>query len=89
MLGGVRFPVDRIAVGTFTLQTERGLNADGLLGADMLLAFDMDIDVPGSTLTLYRSRVCPNAQPPWQEPPIEIAGVRARKDRLLAAVRTR
>jgi hypothetical protein len=86
VLGGVRFPVDRIAVGTFKLQTDRGLNADGLLGADILLAFDMDIDVPGGALTLYRSRICPNVRPPWQQPSVEIAGVRARKDRLLLPI---
>ena len=61
----------------------RGLDADGLLGADILLAFDLDIDVPDGKLTLYRSRLCPNVQPPWHEPWIEITGVRARKDRLL------
>ena len=83
VLGGVRFPVPRIAVGTFKLQTERGLNADGLLGADILLGFDMDIDVPNGKLTLYRSRVCPGTQPPWPFPSVEIVGVRTRKDRLL------
>jgi predicted aspartyl protease len=83
VLGAVRFPVERIATGTFNLQSPRGLNADGLLGADILLAFDLDIDVPGGKLTLYRSRVCPDAGPPWQEPYVEIQGVRARKDRLL------
>lgn len=82
VLGDKRFPVDRIAVGTFKLQSEHGLNADGLLGADILLAFDMDIDVPGGRLTLYRSRVCPDDRPPWQEA-VEITGVRARRDRLL------
>ena len=82
VLGDKRFPVDRIAVGTFKLQTEHGLNADGLLGSDILLAFDMDIDVPGGKLTLYRSRVCPNDHPPWQEA-VEITGVRVRRDRLL------
>ena len=82
VLGDKRFPVDRIAVGTFKLQNERGLDADGLLGADILLAFDMDIDVPGGKLTLYRSRVCPNDHPPWQDA-VEITGVRARRDRLL------
>jgi hypothetical protein len=86
VMGGVRFRVDRIAVGTFTLQTERGLNADGLLGADILLAFDMDIDVPGGMMTLYRSRICPDVRPPWQERPVEIIGVRARKDRLLLPI---
>jgi predicted aspartyl protease len=83
VLGGVRFPVDRLAVGQFDLHTEGGLDADGLLGADILLAFDMDIDVPGGSLTLHRSRLCPEAAPPWQEPAVEITGVRARKDRLL------
>ena len=68
VLGDKRFPVDRIAVGTFKLRTEHGLDADGLLGADILLAFDMDIDVPGGKLTLYRSRVCPNDHPPGRTP---------------------
>jgi predicted aspartyl protease len=83
VMGGVHFPIDRIAVGTFRLQSARGLHADGLLGADILLAFDMDIDVPGGKLTLYRSRICPDTKPPWPDAPIEITGVRARKDRLL------
>lgn len=83
VLGGVRFPVPRMAVGSFNLHTPQGLDADGLLGADILLAFDMDIDVPGKTLTLYRSRICPDVRPPWSEPAVEITGVRARKDRLL------
>ena len=83
VLGGVHFPIDRVAVGTFKLQNERGLSADGLLGADILLAFDLDIDVPNNRLTLYRTRMCPNARPPGQETWIEIAGVQARRDRLL------
>jgi Aspartyl protease len=83
VLGGVHFPLERIAVGSFKLQNERGLNADGLLGADILLAFDMDINVPGGELTLYRARRCPAARLPWQEPAVEITGVNARKDRLL------
>lgn len=83
VLGNVHFPVDRIAVANFKLQTANGLNADGLLGADILLAFDLDIDVPDGKLTLYRSRICPNVRPPWPDLPIEIAGVTTRKDRLL------
>jgi hypothetical protein len=83
VLGGVHFPVDRVAVGTFRLDNGRGLHADGLLGADILLAFDMDIDVPGNKLTLYHARPCPEATPPWTEPAVAIPGVTARKDRLL------
>ncbi|WP_158258446.1 retroviral-like aspartic protease family protein [Rhodopila globiformis] len=83
VIGGVHFPVDRIAVGNFNLQNKHGLDADGLLGADILLAFDMDIDVPGGQLTLYRPRQCPEAAPPWTQPAMEITGVGVRKDRLL------
>lgn len=83
VLGGVHFPLQRIAVGTFRLQTSHGLNADGLLGADVLLAFDMDIDVPAGKLTLYHARRCPDGRPPWPEPAVEITGIRSRKDRLL------
>ncbi len=82
VLGGVHFPLDRIAVGTFTLQNGQGLDADGLLGADILLAFDMDIDGPGGKLTLYHSTMCPALQLPWQQPAVELAGIRAVKDRL-------
>jgi len=81
VLGGVRFPVTRLPVGQFRFGPD--LAADGLLGSDILLAFDLDIDVPGHTLTLYRSRLCPDVKPPWTEPFARVAGVRAQKDRLL------
>jgi hypothetical protein len=81
VLGGVRFPLQRVSVGQFRLGP--GFVADGLLGSDVLLAFDLDIDVPGKTLTLYRPRTCPDVQPPWHEPYERVPGVRARRDRLL------
>jgi hypothetical protein len=85
VLGGVRFPIERMAVGGFHLHTESGLDADGLLGADILLAFDMDIDVPAGTLTLYRARPCVDQRPPWDNP-VEITGITVRRDRLLLPV---
>jgi hypothetical protein len=84
VLGGVRFPIQRVSVGQFRLGPN--LAADGLLGSDVLLAFDIDIDVPRRTLTLYRPRVCPDVQPPWQEPFEEVQGVKALRDRLLIPV---
>jgi predicted aspartyl protease len=86
-MGGVHFwPITRIAVGTFNIQTDHQLKADGLLGADVLLAFEMDIDVHGHKLTLYHSRVCPDAHPAWNEPWVEIQGVRSIRDRLLVPI---
>jgi hypothetical protein len=81
VLGGVRFPLQRVSVGQFRLGPD--LAADGLLGSDVLLAFDLDIDVPDRTLTLYRPQLCPDVRPPWTEPFAEVSGVRALRDRLL------
>ncbi len=83
VLGNVRLPVDRIAVGRFGFDHDSAPLADGLLGADILLAFDLDIDVPGKALTLYRVRRCINNQPPWKEPFVAVTGITARKDRML------
>jgi hypothetical protein len=81
VLGGVHFPLTTIAVGPADLHA--GIpQIDGLLGADILLAFDLDIDVAGGTLTLYRHRDCAEDRPPWPEPFIAIDNAAARKDRL-------
>lgn len=81
VLGGVRFPVERVAVGKFQLGSE--VAADGLLGSDVLLAYDLDIDIPAGQLTIYHPRKCPDVRPPWSEPAEQIAGVRGQRDRLL------
>ncbi len=85
-LGRTRFPVEHVAVGHFSIDHVSGPSADGLLGADILLAFDMDIDGAAHRLTLYRVRRCPDAVPPWREPAIPINGVEARRDRLLVPI---
>ena len=51
-LGGTRFPVDRVAVGHFAIDHVPGAPPDGLLGADLLLAFDMDLNLPAGRMTL-------------------------------------
>jgi predicted aspartyl protease len=86
VLGQTRFPVDHVAVGKFSIDQVDGPRTDGLLGADILLAFDMDIDSAAHRLTLYRVRRCPEAVPPWSEPAIRINGLDARRDRLLVPI---
>jgi len=87
VLGNVHFPVERVTVGRFGITHIAGDAADGLLGADILLAFDLDLDLPKQELTLYRARrQCPNAAPPWQEPYLGLAGVATRRDRLLVPI---
>ncbi|OJW28623.1 MAG: hypothetical protein BGO51_19295 [Rhodospirillales bacterium 69-11] len=86
VIGGVRFPVERMAVGRFTIGHDPATAPAGLLGADILLAFDLDIDLGKRTLTLYRARMCPDGQPPWQEAAVAIPGVARENDRLVLPV---
>ncbi|WP_241911638.1 aspartyl protease family protein [Telmatospirillum siberiense] len=37
----------------------------GLIGADLLSAYDVDFDVPARTITLYRVNGCTTLSPPW------------------------
>jgi predicted aspartyl protease len=84
VLGGTRFPVDRVTVGRFGITEVAGSQADGLLGADILLAFDIDLDMPAHEMTLYRARrECPDAPPPWVQGYVAVEGVSTRRDRLL------
>lgn len=85
-LGGRHFPIDRVAVGDFSFHHMLRQQLDGLLGADILLAYDLDIDPATHQLTLYRVRRCPDSLPPWNVPATEIAGVSARRDRMLVPI---
>jgi hypothetical protein len=82
VLGGADIPLARAAVADLSLRSEHGLNADGLLGADVLLAFDLDLDVPGRSLTLYQPGLCRQTRFPWPGPTVEIDDVRPSGDRL-------
>lgn len=40
----------------------------GVIGADLLHDFDLDLDIPGRALTLYRPDRCAPSRPPWTKP---------------------
>ena len=61
-LGALPLSNPRILVGGLELP---GIGADGLLGADLLGDFDLDLDLPRRTLTLYDRLDCPTLRPPW------------------------
>src|SRR5271165_2803448 len=82
-VGVFRLPVESVAVGSFPLPEIAGIQADGLLGADILLAFDLDIDLPARRLTIYRARPCADSRPPWTVPYFSVEGVAMRRDRLM------
>ncbi len=71
LLGGVPLSMDRLPVNTFGGAS----GVDGVLGLDALRDYDLDIDEPNRTLSLYRVRSCEHADPPWSETAAPIDGV--------------
>ncbi len=41
---------------------------DGLVGINVLIGYELDLDVPRRRAVLYRARPCPAALPPWTAP---------------------
>lgn len=58
---------------------------DGLLGADILSGYDMDLDLPHAVMTLYRARACPDGKPPWNAAYVTFRG-RLYRSRLLIPI---
>lgn len=85
VIGGATLPLSGVMVGPFTLGTAE-TQVDGLLGADIWRRFDVDLDLPARTATLYRAQPCPRSAPPWPGPAIEIDGVGGPPDRLVLPV---
>src|SRR5690242_5797492 len=56
-----------VMVAPITLPTIEGVEPEGLLGADVLAALDVEIDIPHRRIAFYRQRTCV-AGPPWAEP---------------------
>ena len=59
---------------------------DGVLGADTLSSFDVDLDLPGHRMVLYQKQTCANAAPAWPEPYDKIAVGRSLGDHLFFLV---
>ena len=41
---------------------------DGVVGINVLVGYELDLDVPRRQVVLYRARPCPAALPPWTAP---------------------
>ena len=70
----VSVPIRKLELGGYALRGNAMMvgNAvgipsgiDGLLGSDLLSKFDVDLDMPHLTLSLYKPRAC-ETPPPWQ-----------------------
>ena len=66
-LSGVAIALPRITVGRFQLAPRLG-GADGMLGADVLTLFGIDLDAAAGRMVLYRNPACRLVRPPGTEP---------------------
>jgi predicted aspartyl protease len=81
-IGGVEMPLRRVRVAPLYVESAYSVRLDGVLGADTLSSFDIDIDLPGSHLVLYQKQTCAGAAPAWTGPYSRISAGRSLGDHL-------
>jgi predicted aspartyl protease len=79
--GGHALPDAGVLVTAVALPSG-GQPTDGLLGADVLADFDLDLDLPHHRITLYTKRACPASPLPWGFAYDTIAAHRSLHDHL-------
>ena len=79
---GISLPVGHMALGSVG-----GEPIAGLLGTDMLAAFDLALDGPAHRLTLYDVRGCSGRFLPWSQPYDAIPTLRPARDMLMVPAR--
>jgi hypothetical protein len=75
-----------LAVGLLSADHAGDVPIEGLLGRDFLSAFDVALDVPGRTLTLWSVNGCAGRFLPWREPYDAIAALAEYGDALVLPV---
>ncbi len=84
--GGLAIPWRRVRVASVNMPSVFSQPLDGVLGADTLSNFDIDLDLPHHRLVFYARQSCPNAAPAWSEPYATIGAGRSRSDHLFFPV---
>ncbi len=76
-IGPVRLLDRSFPVAVFAERMSDGSPVGGLIGADILSRFDLDLDLPGRRLGLWRVSGCSEVKPDWpgdaQSAPLDIA----------------
>jgi predicted aspartyl protease len=80
--GGRKLPGLTFAVVAVTLPPVGEQQVDGLLGADMLGAYDLDIDLGHHLIKLYDPSACPVPTLPWRRTYDEVVGQYSRHKHL-------
>jgi predicted aspartyl protease len=66
--GRVEFPWRRVRVAPVNMPSVFSGPLDGVLGADMLSSFDVDLDLPQHRIVFYAKQSCAGARPAWAQP---------------------
>ncbi|HEX3415479.1 MAG TPA: retropepsin-like aspartic protease [Stellaceae bacterium] len=74
--GDVALPWRRLRVASLNMPSVFSGPLDGVLGADTLSSFDVDLDLPHHRMVFYGKQSCASAAPAWAEP---YATISARK----------
>jgi predicted aspartyl protease len=85
-LGGMALRDVRILVGSVSLPMVAGKPLDGLLGADFLGSFEVDLDLAHRRVILYEPPPCPISGPAWNAPYAAVNANRSLHDRLFFPV---
>jgi predicted aspartyl protease len=85
-MGGVAMPWRRVRVAPLYVTSAFSVRLDGVLGADTLSSFDIDIDLSGRRLVFYQKQTCATAAPAWIGPYSRISARRSLNDHLCFAV---
>jgi predicted aspartyl protease len=80
--GEVAIPWRRVRVASVNMPSVFSRPLDGVLGADTLSSFNVDLDLPHHRLVFYAKQSCPRAAPVWPEPYAAIAARRSFSNRL-------
>ena len=74
--GDVAIPWRRVRVASLNMPSVFSGPLDGVLGADTLSSFDVDLDLPHHRMVFFGKQSCASAAPAWAEP---YATIPARK----------
>jgi len=85
-LGGMALRDVRVLVGSVSLPMAAGKPLDGLLGADFLGSFEVDLDLARRRVILYEPPPCPIGAPVWSAPYATVKANRSLHDRLFFTV---
>jgi len=80
--GNVAIPWRRVRVAPLNMPSVFSGPLDGVLGADTLSSFDVDLDLPRHRMVFYGKQSCPNAAPAWTEPYATISARRTFSNHL-------